>query len=355
MSAQRTGVVERRSLARLGISEPEERLYRWLLKHRGASVSEAAHSLPFTPERTRCLIESLEVKGLATYTPEKPRKFIPTSPDVGLGSLLMQRQNDLQDVQIAIKELQDDMATEQQEEREHVVELITSREAERQAFEQMSRLAQNEVLGLVKPPLRSSHLNAPIKEEHPIQEEAKNRGVRYRSIVDTEFMALPGAVTRIRETILWGGEFRMFAELPFKMVISDRKIALVPLSLESVESPSLLIKSSALLDALCVLFDFIWERASPLLFSGQKGLKTVSSGAQLEEQTRDLISLMASGLNDKSIFMDLGISRSTHQKRLKELMNSLNARTRFQAGWLAALRFSTDGFLETNNGEGAEG
>src|SRR5699024_4923999 len=143
-----------------------------------------------------------------------------------------------------------------------------------------------------------------------------------RSIVDAEFMALPGAVVGVREDARAGEEYRVFPELPFKMIVADRKMALIPLDLERSEGPSLLVKSSALLDALCLLFEFIWERSSPADLSSEPAAEGLAAAGSLDEEARELVSLMAAGLNDKSIFMELGISRSTHQKHVTCLMDS---------------------------------
>jgi DNA-binding NarL/FixJ family response regulator len=45
---------------------------------------------------------------------------------------------------------------------------------------------------------------------------------------------------------------------------------------------------------------------------------------------------MAAGLNDKAIAHELGISMRTLNRRISELMTQLNARSRFQIGWIAS-------------------
>jgi sugar-specific transcriptional regulator TrmB/DNA-binding CsgD family transcriptional regulator len=325
-----------RPLGELGITESQEKVYRWLLTHRNASASDAGRALSCPPSATQRLLESLETKGLATHTPERPRRYVPASPHVALGALVLQRQKELRNAQIIIEELQNEAKSEQQDEQEQILELITSSEAERQLFDQMFRLAHDEVLGLQKPPLRNSQLDVPSELDAPAQLDAQARGVRYRTIADQEFMALPGAVGRVREELQSGEQVRVFPELPFKMIMVDRKMALVPLSIARTDGPALLVKSSALLDALCLLFEFIWEKASPLRLAGSEVVAADKAGVPVDAKARELISLMSAGLNDKSIYMELGISRRTHQKHVSEMMQALNARTRFHAGWLAA-------------------
>lgn len=159
-----------------------------------------------------------------------------------------------------------------------------------------------------------------------------------RSIVDAAFLDLPGAVTRVRGDIEDGEEVKVLNQLPFKMVLTDRRLAIIPLYLQQPASPVLLVRSSALLEALYVLFEMLWERAAPISFTDSGKLKAAEPDMSLPEETEALISLMAAGLNDKKIACELGISASTLNRRLREVMQTLEARTRFQAGWLSALR-----------------
>jgi len=120
--------------------------------------------------------------------------------------------------------------------------------------------------------------------------------------------------------------------------VVDRSVALVPLSLDRVYDAALLVRSSTLLDALCQLFDLMWESAAPIPFGGE----TASADSSSPQGAERLVSVLAAGLNDKAIAHDLGVSSRTLDRRIVDLMRGLNARTRFQAGWLAALRMDAD-------------
>jgi hypothetical protein len=96
------------------------------------------------------------------------------------------------------------------------------------------------------------------------------------------------------------------------------------------------LRSSLLLDALCELFETLWDRASPF------GTATVSVPAHEKARravdSNTLVSLLAAGLNDKSIAQELGISARTLERRILELFRILDSKTRFQAGWQSAHR-----------------
>lgn len=345
MATQSNEIIETRPLSILGIGEIEERAYRWLLGHSGATVRDITQALLLSPRKAQQLLLALEEKGLATHSPERPCRYIPSSPDIALKALSLRHQEGLRRLDGVIQELQEQAAPLRQGEQEQMVELITSREAETQIFEQMHETAQNKIVTLVRPPLRVSQLAMPASQDNCAQREAHARGVLYQTIVDSEFLALPGALDRIRDDMKAEEEVRVFPYLPFKLILADNRIALIPLNLKQSNSPSLLVRSSALLDGLNVLFEILWGQATPISFTRGGAPKYGDSGLQVTEEDKNLISIMAAGLNDKSITHELGISRRTHQRHVTELMQTLGARTRFQAGWVAALRLSGAGAI----------
>lgn len=327
-----------RPLDALGIGADEERVYRWLLKRASATAQDIAQRLPLPPRRIQRLLDSLEASGLVTWSPQRPRRYVAASPDMAMEALVLMRLEELQRARGVIRELQEHAA--RHDESEQLVELITNREAERQAFEQLQRTARHEILGLMRLPILVTRVDLPVEESQTTQRDAQARGVRFRSIVDTPFMESPGVAERILVDVQSGEDIRVVSNLPLKLVIADRKVAFIPLSLERPDSPSLLVRSSALVDALHALFEILWERASPMAFAAEGTLDFNDAERQLPEQSRKLVSLLASGLADKVVAHELGVSASTLNRRIVEVMASLDASTRFQLGWLAALRLS---------------
>jgi len=143
-------------------------------------------------------------------------------------------------------------------------------------------------------------------------------------------------VARLRLDLEAGEEVRVVSSLPLKMVMADRNVALIPLSLESPNSPSLLVRSSALLDALYSMFEILWERAAPIAVTPAGTWQTGRPGTRLPAEADQLLPLLAAGLNDKAIAHELGISASTLTRRITDIMDRLDVQTRFQLGWMAA-------------------
>jgi len=319
-----------RPLEALGIAEPEERVYEALLDRSDATLSELERELNLPPRILQRLLDALERKGLATHTSGQPRRYVPASPDIAVEALVLRRQDELRRARAEIQRLQQ-RAAQSAGDRRQMIELVTTREAERHVFEQMQHAAQHELIFLERPPI----LIAGPEQPNETEMKALARGVRYRSIADRAFLEIPGVMTRIRQDMQAGEEVRVVSQLPFKMVMADRNIALIPLNLERPGSPSLLVRSSALLDALYAMFEILWNQAAPIAFTRTGEMETGELAARLPAEAERLLPLLAAGLNDKAIAHELGISASTLNRRIAELMKSVDARSRFQLGWLA--------------------
>jgi len=281
------------------------------------------------------LLDALAAKGLATHSPERPRRYMPVPPEFAVEAIVSQRQAELERARSAIADLKKHASKRRDEtDRGEVVELVTSRDAERRIFEQAQHAARQEVVTLVRPPVRVTRLDTPFEQDQQPQRTARARGVRYRSIVDADWLALPGAPARVRSESESGEEIRVFPQLPFKIAIFDRRIAFIPLNPHEPDGATLLVRSSALLDAFYAMFELLWSQAAPIAFTRSGELRTGELAPRLPPETEQLVPLLAAGLNDKAIAHDLGISASTLNRRIAELMKVVDARSRFQLGWL---------------------
>lgn len=338
-SAERSHPDEERLFDALDISEGEECAYRWLLHNPGATLAEVGQTMALTQRQALRVLDLLEAKGLATHSHERPRRYLASSPNIAMEALIVERQNRLQRVRLAVAELQEQTRQSRRNgSREPVVELVSSREAGRQIIEQIDRVAQREIITLIRPPILISTL---VETDGQFtQREAQARGVRFRSIADADYLALPGAVGRTRADMQAGEDIRIYPRLPVKMILADRRIAFIPLHLEQSGGPSLLVRSSALLDALYALFEILWERSAPITFSAADEMATGAADTDPLAENGELVAMLAAGLNDKAIAHELGVSERTLGRRIVELMRNLEARSRFQVGWLAALRYA---------------
>ncbi|MDP9181780.1 MAG: LuxR C-terminal-related transcriptional regulator, partial [Actinomycetota bacterium] len=217
---------------------------------------------------------------------------------------------------------------------EQLVSVVVGREAMGSISQQMQRSARKEVLMFDRPPYV-----APLSERggghNPEQPARMAAGVRYRTVFDQTVLDDPAIVARIRRDTAAGEEGRILADLPLKLIVVDRALALLPLLSGIDEDPpaALLVRSSVLVDSLVALFEALWHAASRLQ------LEPSEDGLDVEErEARTVVGLLAAGLSDTRIAHTLGISERTVRRKVATALSLLGAETRFQAGLRAKER-----------------
>ncbi|MFF1873205.1 LuxR C-terminal-related transcriptional regulator [Kitasatospora herbaricolor] len=135
----------------------------------------------------------------------------------------------------------------------------------------------------------------------------------------------------MRDCVRAGEEARLHRHAEPKMTIADRRLAIL-LASSSDPDPEvrLLVRPSPLLDALVATFEDLWRRAAPF--------GSPSPCEELLERDRRLLSLLATGMRDNAIAHTLGVTERTVRRRITELMERLDASTRFRAGIRAVQR-----------------
>ena len=127
-----------------------------------------------------------------------------------------------------------------------------------------------------------------------------------------------------------GEQVRLVSELPTRLIIIGTTHAVVPEPLGFADEPRLLVRQGALVHALTLLFEQLWERAVPV--SG------LDLGEARPDLRRFLVQLLAAGHKDEQIARTLGLSLRTVRRRVADLMTELGCDSRFQAGVEATRR-----------------
>ncbi|MCH0538227.1 hypothetical protein I3F58_01355 [Streptomyces sp. MUM 203J] len=131
-----------------------------------------------------------------------------------------------------------------------------------------------------------------------------------------------------------GAGVRVAERVPTRLVVVDRRVALLPpVDPAAPGAYALVVAEARLRDALLPLFEAAWTGAAPLEDGGRGAGEVVGAGEQ-----RELLALLAAGLKDEAIARRLGVHVHTARRRISRLLEALDARTRFQAGARATAR-----------------
>ena len=160
--------------------------------------------------------------------------------------------------------------------------------------------------------------------------------VRYRTLYERTALAQPERMAEVWNGIRLGERARVARSLPMKMALCDRRLALIPVSMQSVNAgeAAYLVHPSSLLDALSELFEAMWDKAVPL------NQRPASDDEEqlLTDRDKDLLGLLAAGTTDETIARTFGWSVRTVRRHIHRIMTMTGAETRFQAGMEAARR-----------------
>jgi hypothetical protein len=321
-------------LQSLGLSVADQAVYELLLPRLTLTEDEfralaAEHGLD--AEADLALRRLIEL-GLVARLPREPPRFVIIPADAALHVLIAARERAVAAVRqriahLAARHRRAGAVRDSQE----LVEVVHGREAVLARVLEVFRSAHAEVRMFDAPPYLGDKLVA-----NPMEVEQLRRGVQHRTIYDRQGLEV-NRLAHIDHSIAAGEQARV-ADLPVKMVISDRPLALLPLHSRSMDPEvSLLVRAPMLLEALGALFETYWERAVPLHTVVASGRSAGGHGSP-DETERRLLWMLTAGLGTEAIAAHMGWHQSTTTRRLRRLLRRLDATTRFQAGYQAVRR-----------------
>jgi DNA-binding CsgD family transcriptional regulator len=301
----------------LHLSPEAERLYRELLRAPGATAAQLARSAGCPIPRARAALGRLTQLRLIQRRPGRPVTFDPTPPDVAIAARVNELQADLDQARLAIPDLLHEYQRGRAStEPDGLVEVQSGPQIEHRRLVEIRSLATDELLTM------GETIEAPLR-----------RGVRSRSLYEAALLEAPGRLLRLRRLISQGEQARVAPRLPTRMVICDRRLAMLPLapSAPGGGESVVLVNPSSLLDALIELFEDYWQRSHPVT-------ATPAAADGLSSADLETLRLLGTGMKDEAIARQLGVSMRTARRRISALLTRLGAASRFQAGAEAARR-----------------
>ncbi|MEU0719578.1 helix-turn-helix domain-containing protein [Streptomyces lavendulocolor] len=317
-------------LTTLGLGRTEERAYEALLAEQADGAEELARLLDLPRERLDAALDRLVAHGFAR--PPDPSDAgdalpHPAAPAAALRTLIHRRQAELhlKSAELARLRMAADRFAGDSGGRggeRGRVEVVTGRRAIAERAARLLDGAEREVVLLDRPPFTALDVESLLA-----------RGVRVRAVLDRSGLADPGRVRALTGLVGRGLRLRVAADVPARLVAVDRRVTLLPpTEAAGPRAAALVIGDGLLCGTLLPLFEAVWERAEPLV-APEDGAAAGPPGAQ-----RELLALLAAGLKDEAIARRLGVHVHTARRRISRLLESLDARTRFQAGARASSR-----------------
>ncbi|MGX6605968.1 LuxR C-terminal-related transcriptional regulator [Micromonosporaceae bacterium Da 78-11] len=191
---------------------------------------------------------------------------------------------------------------------------------------------------------RISHLVAAEQHEHlavnteevigseswaaalPLDRSLLDRGIRVRVLSrppsDRDRGVPPATASTAAE-----GRYRQLAELPLKLMIFDRRIALFPADPLDFDAGFVEVAHPSAVQALCGLFHRLWARGRDPFHQGVRPIN-------LTPRERNLVALLAAGHTDVTAAERLDLSVRTVAYTLRALMDRLGVENRFQLALL---------------------
>ncbi|WP_123971469.1 helix-turn-helix domain-containing protein [Streptomyces sp. Ag109_O5-1] len=317
----------------VGLDDPTERTYRHLLASPPVTATELARHQSCSTAQARRMLDELVAVGLAVPSAGRPTRYAPLDPRIGLAALIRARRLELERAEAAL----DAYGAEFNERKlssdpSRLVEIIEGPTAITDWLTELMAGAEHEVLCFDAPPYLTADASALRAEEDLLA-----RGVRARAVYSSQVLAIPERAELLQRFVLLGEEARVLPHVPLKLLVFDRRDAIIPLTAgaDDLRSTAALVHRSPLCDALVDLFEASWQQATPVFGSTAR---PADDHPDLGEDDRALLHLLHAGLKDETIARQLGLSERTLRRRIAGLTTRLEATSRFQAGAQAVRR-----------------
>ncbi|SEG92149.1 regulatory protein, luxR family [Actinacidiphila yanglinensis] len=313
-----------------GLDPLGERVLEHLVGVPSADAAEVARVVAVPVAQAEAALRQLAEASLVLRVQDRPARWAAAPPRFSLGAALARGRAELTRAESLVERLHEVYEGVSAPRTAHLVESLAGGLEVAARYGQLLEATSAEVLHLAKPP----YVTVP---DVPGKQPAVAPGVRMRSVYDTEGFTDAQSLSTALRGVAQGGRLRLADRLPVKLVVFDRKAALLPVLGDRPANGSLVVHSPALVQALAALFESVWERAAPLAPDGRAGLSAAEGGAPPppDRRTREILHLMAGGMKDETIARLLHVSRRTVQKHVSEAGAALGARTRFQIALLA--------------------
>jgi len=190
---------------------------------------------------------------------------------------------------------------------------LVDQRATRERIGQLIALERHEHLSLNPEPTFSREA---MSAALPLEKGLRDKGIRLRNC------GVPGELSDGGGA---GGEYRERLHIPTKLMVFDRRVALLPADPFDLAAGALEVDQPAVVSAMVTLFEEVWATAT----DPRKG---EMSPIMLTPREKSIVALLAEGHTDTVVADRLGLGQRTIAYSLRALMDRLGVDNRFQLG-----------------------
>lgn len=317
----------------LGMDATAEVVYREMLAHPQDGVADLINRLQLSEQAVLAALDALSELALVRHSSENPQNLHAVDPHLAAEILLARQRAELaaqqqrvQETQAAAVQLKSEFTWGGRSE----LHRLTGVDRVRDYLATLYAEVDSELLTLAPGGAQTADN---VRSSRPFTEDLLKRGVQLRTVYLDSARNDPATVAHTDWLAALGGRIRTVPSLPNRMIICDRRIAVVAADCDDTAAGAVVLKTAGVVSSLHALFESIWQSAQSL---GETD--SPADTQRMSPQQTEVLRLLSQGHTDESVAARLGVSARTARRIATKLMNHLGARSRFQAGVYATAK-----------------
>ncbi|RBL80366.1 LuxR family transcriptional regulator, partial [Streptomyces cavourensis] len=311
----------------LGLDELTHAVYRFALGRPGCTAEDVLSGLDAPREAVRRSVDRL--LDLSLLRPLSGT-LVPAKPSLALRTVLQQRQAEIMSKQqefADIKEAADRLAEEYEVAQPSASHSGWERlESQAAVLARMERLAGRATAGCMSLLPAETVGEEALLARRPLDQHMLERGLSVWNIHLESVYNDRAALGYARWLARDGGRVGTVPTLPMWLVVYDRATALVPIDPRNPAAGAVQVSGAGFLAGLVALFERLCETMRPL------DSRSCGTQDQPTPMEKEILRLMSQGLTDDAVRKKLGVGLRTARRMIADLMERLDARSRFEAG-----------------------
>lgn len=336
------------------LSETEVAVYSCILENQQTSRKSlnALAELEIPREQLEAAVTRLKELGLLRSHAKDEAVLVPVDPDLAAAALtapiqesLQHKRHQLDQISVEFGRLRARFLEGRRRGTTGNIEVIAHLDEVRAALNRASDECREEVLSSQPGGGRSPEV---LQEAISRDTALLARGVRMRTLYNhtARFNAPSQSYVSVMSGL--GAEYRTVHDMFGRLIVFDRELAFIPDREGSLGA--VVIREPSIVTYLCSVFENEWAHARPFADAAVDGLESVA-----KELDGTILRLLAAGYKDEAIGRRVGMSLRTTRKHVADIMETLGAVSRFQAGVLAARAGLLDEEPDADGADGADG